>query len=82
MTFLELAKHAMGGCSDEAADFVLWNRTPFPFDPTPRTLYKKIAGYRRACANERKLCMFCSNVTREGEWECQRCGDALAAARE
>jgi len=62
MTFLELAKAAMPGASDAQADYALWNHTPFPFDKRPRVLFKKISGYRRACANGLQLCGTCDRI--------------------
>ena len=78
MTFLELAKAAMPGASDADADYALWNHTPFPFDKNPRVLFKKISGYRRACANGLRLCETCSRIAVSG-WNCERCTAALKA---
>lgn len=79
MTFQELISKALPGASEAEIDFVLWNRTPFPFDPRPRVLFKRASGYRRACANGVVLCELCSRTTRPGKWTCQRCDDALAS---
>jgi hypothetical protein len=46
MTFLEMAKIAMPGASDDEADYALWNHTPFPFETSPRILFKKLRGYQ------------------------------------
>ena len=80
MTFLELAKAAMPGATDAEADYALWNHTPFPFDPSPRTLFKKLSGYHRACVNGIQLCETCSRIAVTGKWNCQWCLDALASA--
>lgn len=79
-TFIELAKAAMPGATDAEAEFVLWNHTPFPFSTEPRVLFKKISGYRRACANGIQLCETCSRIAADG-WNCEQCNAALAAAR-
>lgn len=79
MTFLELARAALPGASDDECDYALWNRTPFPFDPSPRVLFKKLDGYRRACANGRQLCDFCHRQAVDG-WTCAPCRAALNAA--
>ena len=81
MTFIELIKAAIPGCSDETAAYVLWNRTPFPFDAEPKMLFKKARGYARACASGRQQCELCDNLARPGEWECQSCYDALTSHR-
>lgn len=77
MTFIELAKKAWPGATDELADAILWNRTPFPFDKSPRVLFKAIAGARRAAANGRQLCEFCNWQVADG-WCCNRCKSSLA----
>ena len=81
MTFLELAKAALRSESDDDADHALWNRTPFPFDTDPRVLFKRIDGYRRACANGRQLCDFCYRLAVDN-WCCESCNRALANARD
>lgn len=80
MTFLELAKTAMPDATDAEADFALWNHTPFPFEKRPRILFKKLAGYRRACANRLQLCDLCSNLAQPGDWCCKSCDAALSKA--
>lgn len=81
MTFLELAKAAMPGATDEEADYVLWNHTPFPFETSPRVLYKRVAGYRRACANGKRQCETCFRLAKGGDWNCERCAEILRGAR-
>jgi hypothetical protein len=72
MTFLELAKAALPGASNEDADYVLWNHTAFPFETSPRALYRSLSSYRRAAANGRRLCTTCNNIAVD-EWSCARC---------
>lgn len=79
MTFQELAEKALQTTDADAIEYAIWNHTPFPFDTNPRVLFKKLDGYRRACANKRMLCTFCSNVATSDGWECKRCAAALAA---
>lgn len=81
MTFQELIRAALPGADDATVDYVLWNRTPFPFDTDPKMLFKKARSYARACANGRQQCELCDNLARPGEWECQRCADALESVR-
>lgn len=80
MTFLELAKAAMPGATDEQADYALWNHTPFPFETSPRVLYKRIAGYRRACANGIRQCETCYRPANGDDWNCERCNQILREA--
>lgn len=76
MTYAELISKALPGADAETVDFVLWNRTPFPFDKNPRVLFKAAAGYRRACANRIQLCDFCDRPATD-TWTCDRCAEAL-----
>jgi hypothetical protein len=78
MTYLELARAALRGGTDEEAEFALWERTPFPFETNPRILFKKIDGYRRGCANGRRFCDFCHRQADDG-WTCKSCATALTA---
>lgn len=79
MTFAELISKALPGASAATVDYVLWNRTPFPFDSSPRRLFKCADGYRRACANKIQLCECCDRPAVDG-WNCQPCNDALRTA--
>ena len=82
MTFLDVMTAA--GISKSEAEYVLWNRTPFPFDPRPRTLYKCASGFRRASANGIKLCNFCHRPATIEGWAvdiCKTCDDAMSAAQ-
>lgn len=80
MTFLELAKKALPGATDAQADYALWNHTPFPFDPSPRVLFKSLSGYRRACANGIQLCETCTRPAGPDGWNCERCNEILRKA--
>ena len=77
MTYLELAKIAMRTDDATVADEALWCRTPFPFGGSTKELYKMMDGFRRACANNLRLCDFCHRKARLNEWTCALCGDAL-----
>lgn len=78
MTPMDLMSKAIPGVDAEQLEYVLWNRTPFPFDARPRVLFKKADGYRRACINNIALCEFCSRPARRSEWTCTPCHTALS----
>lgn len=80
MTFLEIAKAALPGATDEQADYALWNCTPFPFETSPRILFKRIDGYRRASANGRRQCDTCHRLVEGDDWNCPRCIELLRSA--
>lgn len=81
MTPTDIISAALPGANEEVLDFVLWNRTPFPFDANPKMLFKRAAGYRRACKNGIDLCELCTRPARPEKWTCEKCDAALKAAR-
>lgn len=78
MTFTELVSKALPGADAEHVEYVLWNRTPFPFETSPRLIFKWASGYRRACANKIELCELCSRPSLPDKWTCQACDNALS----
>lgn len=78
MTFAELVKKAIPGANEAVVDYVLWNRTAFPFDGSPKAIFKAADGYRRACLNGIQLCELCDRPAVDG-WNCEACNKALAA---
>lgn len=77
MTFEKLISIAIHDSNDALIDYVLWNRTPFPFETSPKVLFKFAAGYRRACLNNILLCELCPRPAMPNEWTCQSCRAAL-----
>jgi len=70
---------AIPGASDDLIEYIIWNRTPYPFKKIcHRELYKAAHGYRRASERGSRLCDYCHNIAVEG-WICKKCDDALHA---
>lgn len=76
-TAAQVIRAAIPDADKDVIDYVLWNRTPFPFDARPRTIYRCAAGYNRASRNSIALCDFCRNRAESGAWACAPCRDAL-----
>lgn len=77
MTPIDIISKVFPEATEHDLDYVLWNRTPFPFDANPRVLFKHADGYRRACANNIVLCELCSRPARREKWTCASCDRAL-----
>ncbi len=77
MTPIDIIAKVFPDANEHDLDYVLWNRTPFPFDASPRVLFKNADGYRRACANGIQLCELCSRPARRGKLSCAPCHAAL-----
>lgn len=74
----DIIRKAIPAAPPEVVDFVLWERTPFPFARlTARDLYKAASGYRRACEHGIRLCDHCHRPAVR-DYECARCGEALS----
>lgn len=73
----DIIKAAIPDADEKLCNFILWNRTPFPFALNPRQLYKSASGYFRAESNGRTLCDFCSNEAESGDYTCIACNNAL-----
>ena len=71
----------MPDASSNDMEYILWNRTPFPFKIDAKTLYKAAARTARARRNNIILCDHCDNKIEQGNFECTKCRFALDAAR-
>ena len=80
MRAIDFVQKAFPGLSQDEADYLLWNRTPFPFDGRPRTIYRSIAGSIRAAKNGIQLCETCWRPAVDG-WNCETCNDALRGGK-
>lgn len=57
-----------------AAGYILWNRTPYPFGKVgPREFYKAASTAVRANRNGIVLCDHCNNKVTSHKFECDRC---------
>ena len=81
MTPQQIIRAAIPNASDEECDFVLWNRTAFPFQFKAKSLYKSASSFQRAHNNNIRLCDFCDNKAEDGEYTCPRCEAALDKIR-
>lgn len=78
MDALAVVAAAMPGATEADADYVLWNRTPFPMRAVGvRELYHAARRLRRAGANGRRLCDLCDRQVMTGKWLCAQCALAL-----
>lgn len=81
MTFAQIVLAAMPDATEADVEHVLWARTPFPFEISARMLYRAASRYKRAAANNIRLCDHCNNPAVSGQWACERCTKALARFR-
>jgi len=82
MTFKQVVQAAIPGASEELADFIIWNRTPFPMgEVTARSLYRAASAWRRANEHGINLCDFCHRIAMKDHWTCEQCDRALGGPR-
>lgn len=80
--YLRAVQAVVPQATESDLDYILWNRTPFPFAPvSPRDLYRAASGLKRATAKGAKLCDFCHRVSGDAI-ACGVCDRALSAGRE
>lgn len=70
MTIDDVIKAAIPDVDAMTAKYILWSRTPYPFDLNAKMLYQAASTYRRARANKIRLCDHCSNRAADGRFEC------------
>ena len=77
----QIIRAAIPNASDETCEYVLWERTGYPFKRlTARDLYKAASRMKRAEDNGIVLCDFCDNKANEN-YICDSCREVLDAAR-
>ena len=80
MTPQQIVRVAMPGASDGLCEYVLWERTPFPFGRvTAHSIYRAASRVKRAHEHKRTLCDFCDNEVTDGAHLCHRCKTALSS---
>lgn len=83
MTVQEIVRLAIPEADDSLCEYVLWDRTAFPFEKvTPLRIYRAAYRLRVAGENGIRLCELCDNEAKPGTWTCKECEDALNGARE
>lgn len=60
-TWQDVAREYFPEDSDEILDFILWNKTAFPFADEAKTR-EQLATYQRACALGRDVCFCCGKI--------------------
>lgn len=78
-TVAEVVRAAWPGADDETIDFVLWNRTAYPFECSARRIYRAARTACRAAAKSIRLCDFCRERAAPGHWVCAKCATVLKA---
>ena len=79
-TYLAVIQAAIPNADAELADFILWERTPFPCGPvSAQKLFRAASRFRRANKNNIRLCDWCDNKAQDGEYLCNGCATALTA---
>ena len=79
MTALDIIRVAIPNADEALADYILWERTPYPCGAvSARGLYKAASAFRRACDHGIELCDLCHRKLEAGqEYTCGRCSLAL-----
>lgn len=79
MNALTIVRKAIPEATTEVAEFIVWNRTTYPFEGlTARDIYKAADRWHRAHRNQKKLCTFCDRLAMPGRSQiCERCRNAL-----
>lgn len=72
----QIIKAAIPDATPELCGYIVWNRTPFPFELDARMLYKAASTFRRASEKGRTLCDFCDNEANTG-YCCNSCRQRL-----
>lgn len=81
MSPADVIRAAMPDATDADCEFVLWERTPFPFERmTARKLYKAASGLVRAGKSGIVLCDLCSRKADFDRFTCKPCAVALKRA--
>lgn len=78
LTTFDVIKAGWPGATDQDADYLLWNRTPYPMGGDVKGLFKAAHGYYRATKNKRHLCALCPSIAPLGKYECAKCEALLA----
>jgi len=74
MLMYQIIKGAIPDADDALCEYILWEKTSFPFGKlTAKILYKAASRVSRAHKNRIKLCDFCDNQTSGSDSVCRRC---------
>lgn len=83
MKIIEIMRAAWSDITEDEAEYVLWERTPYPFSNSSREIYASTRRLKRAAENNIRLCDFCDNRTESGNkvYVCRSCARTLDNAR-
>jgi len=75
MTLIEIAKYVS---DDIDPEFILWQRTPFPFNTiTAKEFYRTCCRELRCRKNNIHLCDFCNRIATNESCTCEYCEKIL-----
>lgn len=77
----EIIRAAIPGADESLCDYVLWERTPYPFASlTAKDIYRAARRLQRAQDAGKRLCDLCDRVAVQG-YTCARCMGLLLKIR-
>lgn len=77
MLISDVIKAAIPGADESLCEYVLWERTHYPFAPlTAREIYRAANRFKRAADANKRLCDLCDRLATEG-YLCDQCRSAL-----
>lgn len=79
MQISEIIRAAIPGAMDEVCEYVLWERTAYPFAKlTARDIYRAASRWKRARDAGNCLCEYCDRLASRGSRLCPSCANMLA----
>lgn len=73
-----IIQKAIPNATEEFCEWLIWERTAFPFKPlTARELYKTASRVKRAKESQIRLCDLCDRIAEPGEYLCCNCKEVL-----
>jgi hypothetical protein len=74
----EIIRNAIPEATEDLCEYILWNRTAYPFEGlTAKCVYKAASRFKRAGERGIQLCDFCDRRAMLGKSVCKRCDTAL-----
>lgn len=78
MKIIEVMRKAQANITEDEAEFILWERTPYPVGGiTAKSLYQATRRFYRVIKNHRKCCELCDNLAKENDSLCERCARVI-----
>lgn len=73
MTPVDVIKTVFPDAHIDVCEYIIWNRTAYPFEIKAKTLYKAAARYKRCLKNDICLCDYCNNKIDKSKYVCDNC---------